>query len=280
MSTWGTGIKQSDEFMDVYEEFFDLYRDDAVAIDIYRAILTEYQEEFSSEETSPMLYTVYYALAQCLWECGERDEWLWQKIKSVIDSDADLKFWNELLNEPQTKKSRRRALQKFWERINSTPPKIRKPKRTQKKREATLQKGDVYAYVCENGYRAALVLDFVWNSYLTAITEEIFDHVPSEAEVMLSHTHTVAWFTGRASVPKKDRVVLARLTIDGNYNNRAGLLFTPTTVGCSSVGERTYFYDLDTASSDMERNHIGRYEMKELLDPGVLPAYLPKIDVG
>lgn len=149
MSSWGTGIKQSDEFMDVYDEFFDLYKDEAVAIDIYHAILAEYQQEFSNEKASPMLYTVYYALAQCLWECGARDEWLWNKIKCIIDSDADLKFWNELGNEPQIEKSRRRELQRFWEKINSTPTKIRKQQKTQKKHEPTLHKGDIYAYVCE-----------------------------------------------------------------------------------------------------------------------------------
>ena len=44
MSTWGTGIKQSDEFMDVYEEFFERYKDDALAIQVYQTILDEYRE--------------------------------------------------------------------------------------------------------------------------------------------------------------------------------------------------------------------------------------------
>lgn len=280
MSSWGTGIKQSDEFMDVYDEFFDLYKDEAVAIDIYHAILDEYQQEFSNEEASPMLYTVYYALAQCLWECGARDEWLWNKIKCIIDSDADLKFWNELGNELQIEKSRRRELQRFWEKINSTPTKIRKPQKKQKKHEPTLHKGDIYAYVCENGYRAALVLDYVWNSHLTAITEEIFDHIPTEAEVMSSYTHTVTWFSSRASIPKKDRIAISNLGITGNYNNRAGLLFTDSMVGCSSIGERAYFFDLDAASSDMKRNHIGRYQIRELLDPEILPKYHEKVNVN
>ena len=39
MSSWGTGIKQIDEFMDVYDEFFELYKDNAVAMDIYQTIL-------------------------------------------------------------------------------------------------------------------------------------------------------------------------------------------------------------------------------------------------
>ena len=277
MSAWGTGIQQSDEFSDVYDEFFELYKDDAVAADIYQTILAEYQAEFSDEESSPMLYTVYYALAQCLWECGVRDEWLWQKIKDIIDTDSDLKFWNELGLEPQLEKSRRRALQKFWEKISSEPTKIKKPKKTTAKREPTLHKGDLYAYACENGYRVALVLDFVWNSYLTAISEDIMDHVPDEAEAMLLYTHTLTWFSTRASIPKKDRIMISALPITGNYNNRAGLLFSSAKVGCSSIGEREFFFHPDAADPCMERNEIGRYRFAELLNPEILPQYYPGI---
>jgi hypothetical protein len=277
MSSWGTGIKQSDEFMDVYEEFFELYKDDAVAKDVYRSILEEYQSEFNDEESSPMLYTVYYALAHCLWECGEKDEWLWQKIKCIIDSDADLKFWDELGVEPKLKKSRKKQLEKFWEKINSAPEKIKKPKKTAKKREPTLHKGDMYAYACENGYRAALVLDYVWESYLTAITEEIFDHIPTEAEVMAAYTNTLTWFPPRQCVPKKDRTLISHIEVKGNYNNRAGLLFTPFIIGCSNLGERKFFYDTETAKSKMERNKLGRYLMSDLLNPEILPKYEPRL---
>ncbi len=278
MSSWGTGIKQSDEFIDIYDEFFELYKDDATAIEIYQTILAEYQQEFSDEDFSPMLYTVYYALAQCLWECGVKDDWLWQKIKDIIDTDADLKFWNEFGTEPQLEKNRRNALQKFWKKINSEPAKIKKPKKTTAKREPTLHKGDLYAYACENGYRVALVLDFVWDSYLTAISEEFFDHVPSEAEAMNSYTHTLTWFSARASVPKKARIVISDLNITGNYNNRAGLLCSPSMLGCSGIGEREFFFDIDAAAPCMEKNKIGRYSFTELLDPEILPKYDPRVN--
>ncbi|MBO5785950.1 MAG: hypothetical protein J6R45_01365 [Clostridia bacterium] len=279
MSSWGTGIKQSDEFSDVYDEFFELYKDDADAIEIYRTILSQYRQEFSEEEDSPILYTVYYALAQCLWECGVKDEWLWQKIKDIISSGADLKFWNELGAEPHLEKSREKALLKFWEKINSEPTKIKKPKKTTAKREPTLRKGDLYAYSCENGYRVALVLDFVWNSYLTAISEEIFDRLPAEAEAMSAFTHTVAWFSARASIPKKDRILISRLNITGNYNNRAGLLFSSSIVGCTSIGEREFFFDPNAARSEMERNKIGRYAFTELLNPEILPKFHQRVNV-
>ena len=278
MSSWGTGIKQSDEFMDVYDEFFELYKDDATAIDVYRKILTGYQDEFSDEEGSPMLYTVYYALAQCLWECGVKEEWLWQKIKDIIDTDADLKFWNELGVEPRLETSRRKALMMFWEKINSQPAKIKKPKKTTAKREPTLHKGDLFAYTCENGYRVALTLDFVWDMYLIAISEELFDHVPDEGEVMQAYTHTVVWFPVRTPIPKKDRIMISGVAVTRTYNNRAGLLFSPSMVGCSSYGKREYFFHIQDADPCMERNSIGRYSFAELLDPEVLPKYHPRVN--
>lgn len=281
MSTWGTGIKQSDEFSDVYEEFFELYKDDASAKDIYRRILEEYQSEFTDETSSPMLYTVYYALAQCLWECGEKDDRLWQKIGEIISTDADLKFWDETGTEPNIKKSRKKQLEKFWERINSVPEKIKKPKKTAKKREPTLHKGDVYAYAAENGYRAALVLDYVWESYLTAVTEEVFDRVPTEEEVLCAHTHMVTWFPARQCVPKKDRTLISHINVTGNYNNRAGLVFTNYIVGCTNLGERNFFFDLgaEAVKKEMEHNKIGRYVMRELLDPAVLPKFEPRLNI-
>lgn len=279
MSYWGYGIKQSDEFSDVYGQFFELYKGDAKATDVYKAILEEYMTDCADEENFPYLYTVYYALAYCLWECGEKDEALWRKIKDIIDSGADVKFWKDSGSEDSIKK-RQKALIEFWERINSVPQKIKKPKRSQNKREPTLHKGDLYAYKCDEGYRVALVLDYVWNSYLTAISEDIFDNVPSQELAMNTYTHTVTWFSQRESIPKKERIKLADIPVTGNYNNRAGLLFSDSVVGCSSIGYRRFFFDLEEANTDMEKNKIGRYKMSDLLDPEVLPKYLPKVDVN
>jgi len=279
MSYWGYGIKQSDEFSDVYDRFFELYKDDAKAMDVYKVVFEEYMDDCSEEENFPYLYTAYYALAYCLWECGEKDEALWSKIKDIIDSGVDIKFWQDSDSEHSTEK-RQKALIGFWERINSVPQKIKKPKRPQNKREPSLHKGDLYAYKCDEGYRVALVLDYVWNSFLTAISEEIFENLPNEDTAMASHTHTVTWFSQRESISKKERIKISDIPVTGNYNNRAGLLFSDSVVGCSSIGYRRFFFDTEEASADMEKNKIGRYKMSDLLDPEVLPKYLPKVDAN
>lgn len=47
MSAWGTGVQQSDEFADVYDEFFEQYTGDADSFAIQAKIWKEYIEEFS-----------------------------------------------------------------------------------------------------------------------------------------------------------------------------------------------------------------------------------------
>ena len=119
MSMWGTGIKQSDEFMDVYDDFYERYVDDADPMEIYSAILEEYRSEFSEDAVTPILYTVYYALALCLWECGRKDPWLWEEIDRIIASEADLEFWCDLGMDGKMRKSRQKALLKFQEKLNT-----------------------------------------------------------------------------------------------------------------------------------------------------------------
>lgn len=277
MSMWGTGIKQSDEFMDVYDDFFERYVDDADPMVIYKEILEEYRSEFSDEDKTPILYTVYYALALCLWECGQKDPTLWEEINRIIATDADVVFWKELGMDERMEISRRKALRKFQEKLCTQPTKIRKPKNSQRKnQQPTLHKGDLFAYVCNDGYRAALVLDWShgWNLFLIGITDSIFDHIPAQEEVMNAVSSTVTWFSPRAAIPKKDRIFLARLDITADYNNRAGLLYSDTKAGCSAMGEREFFFEPSKAKTMMDRNRVGRYLMKALLVPAVLPFYL------
>lgn len=276
MSMWGTGIKQSDEFMDVYDEFYERYVDDADPMEVYRSILEEYRSEFSEDAVTPILYTVYYALALCLWECGRKDPWLWEEIDRIIASEADLEFWSDLGMDAKMRKSRQKALLKFQEKLNAQQPaRIRKAKKTTKPRLPSIHKGEIYGYLCGDGYRAALVLDYLcgWGSFLIAVTDTVFDHMPTVEEVMDATSSVITWYGWRDFVPKKYRTLIATLDITGDYNNRAGLLYSERVAGCSSIGRKEFFYDLTQARGTMIRNGIGCYLMRDLLDPRVLPFY-------
>jgi hypothetical protein len=274
MSSWGTGIKQSDEFCDIYDVFFERYVDDAEPLKLADDIWAEYLSEFDDDDADPILYTVRFALAQCVWECGAKDQKLWSEIDDIIKNGKDLKFWSKLEADDKTLKSRKKNLDLFWKKINTEPQKIRRPKKVTVTRKPTLEKGDVFAYCVSDGaYRACVVFDYVWNSFLIAVTDTVFPYVPKADEVWNSKTKLVFWSSARAAIPKKDRIALDHVEISSDYNGRAGLICTEEVVGCSSCADRRYFFNSDEAKISMKRNCIETYYMKDLLDPSVLPHY-------
>lgn len=279
MSAYGTGIKQSDEFADVYEEFFEAYKDNADPLLLYRNIWAEYVDEFPEETgldaDTPVLFTVRYALAQCLWECGVKDQKLWDEIEYIITSESDLRFWDTSNGGDETLvRKRRKSLAQFWEKINSEPFKVKKPRKTTVKRQPTLHKGDIFAYAApEGGYRAAVVFDFVWDSFLIAVCEHVFQEIPSEEEIWDSKTKLVFWCPKQVVIPKKDRILIGHMEISQSYNGYAGLSCTEYNIGCTSLADRSYFFDSEEAQASMVRNHISSYIMKDLLDPKILPRF-------
>lgn len=270
-----TSIRGSDEFFDIHEDFFERYTEGTTPQEIYQQLLAENAQEFADEMEDCdliLMHEICFALAYCLWECGCRDEELWQKVGRIIESGDNLKYgW---VDDPQVIRSRERALSRFWQQINTPCKKPRGPRKARKPRQPTLHKGDLFDYACEGGFRAALVLDFLWDSFLIAIAEDVFPAVPDAKKVLQSHTRTVLWCPPRACIPKKDRLPIGQIDVPGSYNNRAGLIYLEDKIiGCSSIGERGHFLDPDTALPMMERNGIGRYRMDGLLNPDVLPKY-------
>ena len=277
MSMADTRINGSDEFYDIHEEFFERYKEGTTPEEIYRELLAEYQSEFEDEAEDCdhiLMHEICFALAWCLWECGAKDEQLWQKVHHIIESGENLKYgW---VDDPKVIRARERELKRFWEKINTPSKKPRMPRKERPPRKPTLNKGDLYAYAVDDGFRVALVLDFDDGCepvFLTAISEEVFATIPDEEAAMAAYSHIVSWFSPRASIPKKERKVIANLGITVSYNNRAGLLSCDTIFGISNIGERAYFLDSNRAEETMQRNQIGRYQFCELLDPDVLPKY-------
>lgn len=274
MSMWGAGIRQCDEFEDVYEEFFDKYIGDASPESIFREILNEYQQAYSEQEG--FLYPVYYALAQCLWECGCKDNWLWDRITQIVENETDVAFWKELECDASFARRRQTELMKFLDKLHSVPYRIRKAKKITKKRQPSLEKGLLFAYSCQDGYRVALVLDQVSEQYLLAITDAVFTEIPNKDQVLESDCSTVFWCVYREVPPKKERLLITVLELDEDYNGRAGYLNSPSMVGCSNYGVRDHFYDPKKAAASMKRNQIGCYRMKNLLRSASLPKYQPR----
>ena len=158
MGCWGMGIAQSDEYAEVYDRFMEEYDDGKPVADITTDILEEYLEEFEPDDG--ILHDVYFALGKAEWMCGGISNNILEKIKYIIENDANIAFYQELDATEKDLKLRKKNLNKFLESI-STPRGKTKKRRTpvekyikiDKPKLPTFQQCDVFAYNVNKKYR-------------------------------------------------------------------------------------------------------------------------------
>lgn len=196
MGVWGMGITQSDEYCEIYERFIEEYDEGKPVKAITEDILEEYLGEFEPEDG--VLHDVYFALAKAQWMCGGVSEKIMEKVSEIIESGANLAFYEELGSEPGDLKSRGRNLKKFLVGLQIPRTKARKRKISEDKyvptpKEKTYQfpplppvrRGDLIAYPVEEKWRMFAVLDIAKNrgtgntAYCFAWAKE-FDKIPEE----------------------------------------------------------------------------------------------------
>lgn len=88
-----------------------------------------------------------------------------------------------------------------------------------------------------------------------------------------SQTSLVFWGMSNAIIPKKGRIFLGNVMIQGDYNGRAGLYITAELHKYSNIADRGYFFASETSRKSMRLNIIKTYQMKELMNPKRLPPY-------
>jgi hypothetical protein len=155
MGTWGTAIKDSDAFADIYSEFFDLYNKGGQPENISEKITTDNWEMLEIEEEK---HSFWFALALAQWETKSLAPKVLSTIQNIITSGDDLKLWLDLGASEQDIKKRKLALDKFLEKIKSGRPKA-KPRKKAKLKMPIFSTGDCLVFKMKNGnYGGAIVL--------------------------------------------------------------------------------------------------------------------------
>ncbi|WP_421976933.1 hypothetical protein [Roseivirga seohaensis] len=158
MGSWGTGISSNDTYADVYSLFFDLYNDGLEVVEISTKLISENQEILSDPEDCN---NFWFALAKAQWECKLLNEDVYNRIKSIIETGADLEVWRQLEADEKDIKKRKAVLDKFL--ISLQTEKV-KPKARKKKiiRQPVFEKGDCLTFKLANGnYGGAVILDAI-----------------------------------------------------------------------------------------------------------------------
>jgi hypothetical protein len=153
MGAWGTGIKDNDTSSDIYADFFDLYNEGQKPSDITDKLISDNKELIHNPDDCN---NFWFALALAQWETKSLDSFIFEKVKTIIETGSDLQVWKNLDADQQDIAKRRVILEKFLQKIQIEKS---KPKAKEKTKEPIFKGGDCLAFKLNNGnYSGAVVL--------------------------------------------------------------------------------------------------------------------------
>lgn len=156
MGSWGTAIRDSDSFADVYHEFFDKYNKGGKPDDISKEIMSDYAELLNIEEEKN---DFWFALALAQWETKSLDNNVLLTVENIIESGADLILWKTNGVTEKDLQKRKIALDKFLQKLKSDRPRPKTRVKT-KVKTAIFMAGDCLTFKLKNGnYGGAVVIE-------------------------------------------------------------------------------------------------------------------------
>lgn len=269
MGCWGMGIAQSDEFCEVYERFMEKYNEGMEVSEITSAILAGYHKEFDDEDG--ILHDVYFALAKAEWMCCSQSPEILARVRTIIESGANIEFLRELEADEPDLKARRKNLDKFILTLNI--PREKPKRRTPPPKKRTfqymqLEKGDVFCYKSKNVLYGGIILEKIRGCCLVALTEAL-PAVPKEPEeVLCAPAFTAAWTN--ELLPESRMKRLGSVGVEGHYNGRAGWYMGEK--GDFLLGSIGGFINNKVWSHEMNKGLYPGFALWDLLKPENIPA--------
>lgn len=161
MGTWGAGISSNDTFADAYAEFFELYDDGFSVKEITERLLASNHETINEPDCSN---DFWFALAKAQWECKELDADVYDKVKVIIETGADLEVWRRQDADDKSITKRKAVLDKFLAQLQIERPKA-KSRKKKVIRQPVFEKGDCLTFMLSNGnFGGAVVLEAIKNT--------------------------------------------------------------------------------------------------------------------
>lgn len=161
MGAWGTAISSNDTYADIYGEFFNLYNDGHDVAEISKKLIADNQEIINDKDDCN---NFWFALAKAQWECKQLDKEIFNLVKKVVETGADIEVWRQLDAEEKDIKKRKIVLDKFLADLQTERPKA-KSRKKKIIRQPVFDKGDCLTFKLENGnYGGAVVLEAIKDS--------------------------------------------------------------------------------------------------------------------
>ena len=161
MGAWGIAISSNDTYADIYGTFFDLYNDGLDVAEISKKLIANNQETINDKDDCN---NFWFALAKAQWECKQLDKDIFDRVKRVVATGADLEVWRQLVADEKDIKKRKVVLDKFLADLQTERPKA-KSRKKKIIRQPVFDKGDCLTFKLENGnYGGAVVLEAIKDS--------------------------------------------------------------------------------------------------------------------
>jgi hypothetical protein len=161
MGAWGTAITSNDTYADIYGEFFDLYNDGLDVAEISKKLIVANQETINDRDDCN---NFWFALAKAQWECKQLDKDIFDRVKTIVETGADLEVWRQLDADEKGIKKRKVVLDKFLTDLETERPKA-KSRKKKIIRQPVFEKGDCLTFKLENGnYGGAVILEAINDS--------------------------------------------------------------------------------------------------------------------
>lgn len=133
MGTWNTKINGNDTFLEIYQNYFDLYNQGQEPKVISKQIRKDFAEMFKDAEDR---YNSLFGLALAQWETKALDPLVFKEVKKIIETSKDIKLWKALGADDKVLKRRQVVLDKFLAQLKTEREKPKR--RTRSKFEFTL----------------------------------------------------------------------------------------------------------------------------------------------
>lgn len=159
MGSWGMGLTQSDEFMEIYNSFMEEYDKGKAVSVITEEILAKYHSEF--DDNDGIMHDVYFALAKAEWMCCEQSDKILERVREIISSGDNIKFLRSLDATESDLKIREIRLGSFLQQLQTprSSPRKRVKNRDGIKELPPFAIGECYRYKYNDCYRIFVVLD-------------------------------------------------------------------------------------------------------------------------
>src|SRR5690606_9910284 len=126
MGAWGTAISSNDTYVDIYGEFFNLYNDGLDVAEISKKLIADNQEIINDKDDCN---NFWFALAKAQWECKQLDKEIFNLVKKVVETGADIEVWRQLDADEKDIKKRKIVLDKFLADLQTERPKAKSRKK-------------------------------------------------------------------------------------------------------------------------------------------------------